>query len=123
MPIAQVKPKDLIAITNPIEARGALETAHRVMRVCGKIFRYAIKTERAERDITADMKGLIPPRREKHHASITGPRKVGPLLRAIDDYEGYFIVKCAMQLSPLVFVRPGELRGAEWNEINLDGSE
>lgn len=123
IPVGEVKPRDLLDVVNPIEARGALETAHRVMQVCGNIFRYAIKLDLAERDITADMRGLIAPRQETHHPTITEPTKVGELMRAIDGFKGYFIVECALKLAPLVFVRPGELRGAEWDEFILTNSE
>lgn len=123
MPVGEVKPRDLLDFINPIEARGALETAHRVKQVCGAIFRFAIKLDLAERDITADMRGLIAPRHETHHPTITEPTKVGELLRAIDGFQGYFIVKCALRLAPLIFVRPGELRGARWDEFTLSNSE
>jgi integrase len=122
-PISQIKPTDVLAIIRPIEARDALETAHRVMQICGKVFRYAVATGRAERDVTADLRGAIPPRREKHHATITNPVEVGKLLRAIDSYEGQFAVACALKLAPLVFVRPGELRQAEWSEFNFESTE
>ena len=100
-----------------------LETAHRAMRTCGKIFRYAIATGRGERDITADLREAIPPHTAKHHATITDPREVGKLLRALENYQGQFPVACALKLSPLVFVRPGELRCAEWGEFDLDNAE
>lgn len=121
--ITLLKPGDILSIIRPIEARGALETAHRVMQICGKVLRYAVATERAERDITSDLRGAIPPRKEKHHATITNPREVGKLLRAIDTYEGQFSVSCAMKLAPLTFVRPGELRGAEWAEFDFNTAE
>jgi integrase len=100
-----------------------LETAHRVKFVIGQIFRYAVGSGRAERDWTADLKGLLPPRSQKHHAAITDPKEVAGLLRAIDDFVGTYSVKCALQLSPLVFIRPGELRNAEWSEIDLESAE
>ena len=123
MPIADIKPFELLTVLRRVEARGALEQAHRVLQICGSVFRYAVATGRAERDITADLKGAIPPKRVKHHASLTEPRQVGQLLRAIDGYEGGTIVSCALRLSPLVFVRPGELRFAQWSEFDLDGAE
>lgn len=103
-----------------IEDRGAVETAHRVKQICGQVFRYAIATGRGERDPSADLKGALPPTKPKHMATITSPDKVGELLRAIDGYRGNLITRCALKFAPLTFVRPGELRHAEWEEINLD---
>ena len=100
-PIATMKPMDLLAVIRQIEARGALETAHRMMQICGKVFRYAVATGRAERDITFDLRGALPPAKVKHRASILDPKEIGPLLRAIDSYEGQFTVACALKLSPL----------------------
>jgi integrase len=93
------------------------------MQNCGQVFRYAVATGRAERDPTGDLRGALPPSKEKHHASIIEPKRIGELLRAIDDYEGYFVTKSALRLAPLVFVRPGELRRAQWPEIDLDKAE
>jgi integrase len=93
------------------------------MQNCGQVFRYAVATGRAERDPTGDLRGALPPPKEKHHASIIEPKRIGGLLRAIDDYEGFFIIKCALRLAPLVFVRPGELRKAQWREIDFDKAE
>lgn len=121
--IAEIKAPDLLAVARRIESRGALETAHRAMQNCGQVFRYAVATGRAERDPTGDLRGALPPPKEKHHASIIEPKRIGALLRAIDAYEGYFVTKCALRLAPLVFVRPGELRKAQWPEIDLDKAE
>jgi len=93
------------------------------MQNCGQVFRYAVATGRAERDPTGDLKGALPPVRKKHLASITEPTKIAGLLRAIDGYEGHFVTRCAMKMAPYVFVRPGELRHAEWVEIDLDNAE
>jgi integrase len=123
MRIKEITPRHLYDLFRPIEARGAYETAHRVYQVIGNVFRYAIKLGKCERDITADMRGMLEPRTEKHHPTITDPIKVGKLLRAIDGYDGYFVVACALKLAPLTFVRPGELRGAEWREFNLESAE
>ena len=90
---------------------------------CGQIFRYAIATGRAERDPSADLKGALTPNKATHLASITQPRQVGELLRAIDGYKGQFITGCALKLAPLLFVRPGELRHAEWSEIDFEAAE
>ena len=122
-PIAEIKAPELLAMLRRIESRGALETAHRVRTICGQVFRYAVATGRAERDPAADLKGALPPYKKSHLAAITDPKEVAPLLRAIDDYKGSFVVKSALQLAPLVFVRPGELRQAEWAEIDLDTAE
>lgn len=121
-PIAELKAPDVLKVLRRIEAV-ALETAHRVKFVCGQVFRYAVGSGRAERDPTADLKGLMPPRSQKHHAAITDPKEVAGLLRAIDAFNGTYTVRCALQLAPLVFLRPGELRQAEWTEIDLDTAE
>lgn len=122
-PIAEVTAPELLSALRRIENRGALETAHRAHQNCGQIFRYAVATGRAERDPSADLRGALPPAHETHHASITDPKAIGELLRAIQGYQGSFITKCALQLAPLLFVRPGELRRAEWAEFDLDKAE
>jgi integrase len=122
-PIDQIEPPALLEVARRIENRGALETAHRAMRNCGQVFRYAVATGRAGRDPTADLKGALSPVRAKHHPSITDPRAIGELLRSIEGYEGSLVARCALQFAPLVFVRPGELRHAAWSEINLAESE
>ncbi len=122
-PIGEIKAPDVLEVLRRVETRGALETAHRVKTICGQVFRYAVATGRAERDPAADLKGALPPAKKTHLAAITEPAKVGGLLRAIDGYQGSFVVRSAMQLAPLVFVRPGELRLAEWSEIDFDAAE
>jgi integrase len=122
-PIAEIRAPELLAVLRRIESRGAQETAHRAMQNCGQVFRYAVATGRAERDPTGDLRGALPPPKEKHHASIIEPKRIGELLRAIDAYEGFFATKCALRLAPLVFVRPGELRKAQWPEIDLEKAE
>jgi integrase len=122
-PIAEIKAPELLGVLRRIESRGALETAHRAMQNCGQVFRYAVATGRAERDPTGDLRGALPAPKEKHHASIIEPKRIGELLRAIDAYEGFFATKCALRLAPLVFVRPGELRKAQWREFDLDKGE
>jgi integrase len=119
-PIKDIKAPELLTVIRRVESRGALETAHRIRTIAGQIFRYAVATGRAERDPSADLKGALPQPKENHHAAITDPKEVAPLLRAIDDYQGHFVVKCALRLAPLFFVRPGELRNAEWQEIDFD---
>lgn len=105
-----------------VEARGAIETAHRELQAIGQVFRYAVATGRAERDPTGDLKGALKPFQTRHMPSITEPRRVGALLRAIDGYEGTFQVRCALRLAPLLFVRPGELRAAAWIEFDLEAA-
>ena len=121
--IAEITAPQLLTVLRRIEHRGAVETAHRILQVCGQVFRYAVATGRAERDPSADLRGALPPSKAKHLASITDPARIGELLRAIDGYRGSFIVRCALRLSPLLFVRPGELRKAEWREFDLDAGE
>ena len=122
-PVASITPRELLAVLRRIESRGALETAHRVKTICGQVFRYAIATGRAERDPSADLKGALPPTNPKRMATITDPKKIGELLSAMDGYTGHIITRCALRLAPLVFVRPGELRKAEWAEIDLEQAE
>ncbi len=122
-PIKLITAPELLSVLRKIESRGAIETAHRIKQVCGQIFRYAIATGRAERDPSADLRGALTSTKPKCMAAITDPKKIGGLLRAIDGYDGYIITKCALQLAPLVFVRPGELRHAEWPEMDLDNGE
>lgn len=123
MPIATIGPRDVLALVQKIEARGALDTAHRVKGLCGQVFRFAVATGLAERDVTADLKGALAPAPKRHYPAITDPAKVGELLRAIHAYTGHACTVAAMKLAPLVFVRPGELRKAEWAEINLEAAE
>jgi len=122
-PIAEIKAPELLAVLRRIESRGTLDTAHRVRSTCGQVFRYSIATGRAERDPSVDLKGAIPPPHKGHMAAITEPLKVGELLRAIDAYQGSFVVKCGLRLLPLLFCRPGELRHAEWSEIDFENAE
>jgi integrase len=122
-PIAEITPKEVLAALRRVEGRGAIETAHRTKQNCSQVFRYAVATGRADRDPTVDLRGALTPVVEQHHASITDPKAVGALLRAIEGYEGSPITKAALMLAPLTFVRPGELRAAEWSEVNLDKAE
>ncbi|HEX2237137.1 MAG TPA: integrase arm-type DNA-binding domain-containing protein [Gammaproteobacteria bacterium] len=121
--INSITAPELLTVLRRIESRGALETAHRALQNCGQIFRYAIATGRADRDPSADLRGALPPSRERHHASITDPKAIAELLRAIDGYQGHAVTRCALKLAPLVFVRPGELRQAEWREFDLEAAE
>jgi integrase len=122
-PIREINAPELLTVLRRIETRDALETAHRAMQNCGQVFRYAIATGRVERDPSADLRGALPPVKEKHYASITDPKTVRELLSAIEGYRGSFVTQCALKLAPLVFVRPGELRKAEWSEFNLEAAE
>jgi integrase len=122
-PITEVTPPEILSALRRVENRGAIETAHRISQICGQVFRYAIITGRAERNPSADLRGALAPVKQKHHASITDPIEIGKLLRAINDYRGSFITKCALQLAPLFFVRPGELRHAEWIEFNFETAQ
>jgi hypothetical protein len=122
-PIAQIAASELLKVLQRIENRGALETAHKARVSCGQVFRYAIATGRTERDISADLRGALPPVRTKHMSSVTDPALVGPLLRMLHGYEGTLTVQCALKLAPLLFVRPGELRTARWVDIDLEKAE
>ncbi|HAT29995.1 MAG TPA: integrase [Janthinobacterium sp.] len=122
-PVADVCAPDLLAALRRIEARGALETAHRALGSCGQVFRYAVATGRAERDPSGDLHGALPPVTGEHFAAVTEPAQAGALLRTLDGYQGTLAVASALRLAPLVFVRPGELRTAEWAEIDLEAAE
>ncbi len=122
-PVADIAAPELLAAMRRIEARGALESAHRTLSNCGQVFRYAVATGRAARDPSGDLRGALPPYKRDHFAAITDPKRVGQLLREIDGYQGTFAVNCALRLAPLVFVRPGELRLAQWADVDLDAAE
>ncbi len=122
-PIAEIKAKELLITVERIEKRGALETAHRALQTCSQVFRYAVRTGRAERDPSGDLRGALPPAKGRNFAAIIDPAGVGKLLRKFDDFKGSFVVLSALRLAPLVFVRPGELRQAKWAEIDLDAGE
>lgn len=119
-PITEIKATELLTVLRKIESRGAVETAHRVKQRASEVFRYAIATGRAERDPAPDLKGALPPVKQKNFAAIKEPKRIGELLRAIDGYNGTAVVRAAMRLAPLVFVRPSNLRHAEWTEFDLD---
>ena len=113
----------LLRVVRAIEERGALESAHRTLTICGQVLRYAVATGRAERDPTFDLRGALPPVKKKHFAAVTEPKEVGELLRKFDTFDGTPIVRAALLLAPLVIVRPGELRHAEWKDFDLDEGE
>jgi integrase len=122
-PISKVKASDLLSAIQKIDARGNSETAHRTLQVCGQIFRFAIATDRASADLSLVLKGALSPVVVKHHASITDPKEIGQFLRDIYNYDGAYLTQQALKLAPLVFVRPGELRHAEWSEIDFEKAE
>lgn len=120
--LADIEPVELLATLRKVEQRGAIETADRGLMLARQVWRYGVATGRVPRDITGDLKGALSPYRGKHFAAITDPAKLGELIRAIRAYRGGPIVRAALQLAPMLFQRPGELRGAEWSEIDLDGA-
>lgn len=120
--LADIEPVELLATLRKVEQRGAIETADRGLMLARQVWRYGVATGRVPRDITADLKGALSPYRGKHFAAITDPAKLGELIGAIRAYRGGPIVRAALQLAPMLFQRPGELRGAEWSEIDLDGA-
>jgi integrase len=122
-PIAEITAPEILSVMKRIEGRGTLDTAHRVHQDCGQVFRYAVSTGRADRDPTGDLRGALPTAAGGHFASITDPDSVGELLRAVDGFKGTLIVQCALKLAPMLFVRPGELRQARWNNFDLDKAE
>lgn len=122
-PIAEIKAAELLRTIKRIESRGVLETAHRTLQNCGQVFRYAVAHGLCERDPSGDLRGALPPVKGRHFAAIVDPDGIAKLLRSFDDFSGSFIVLCALKLSPLFFVRPGELRKAEWTQIDFDSAE
>lgn len=122
-PISAIGPRDVLAMVRKVEAREAFDTAHRVTQLCGQVFRYAVANGSAERDVTQDLRGALAAVPKNHYAAITEPKQFGELMRSIFDYTGHPYTVAALKLTPLVFVRPGELRTAEWAEIDLDAAE
>ncbi|MCC4114656.1 tyrosine-type recombinase/integrase [Aromatoleum toluclasticum] len=124
-PISEITAPDLLALIKRIEARGAFDIAKRMYNACGRIFRYAVAHGLCSRDPSRDieLRDVLRPVATRHHASVTHPKEVGALLRAIDGFTGALTTRCALKLAPLVFVRPGELRHAEWTEIDFDTHE
>lgn len=120
VPIAELRPAQLLAVLQRIDSEGLHETANRAKRVAGQVMRFAVATGRAERDITQDLAGALTTPTVTHRAAITEPSELGKLLVAMDDYQGTPTVKAALQLTPMLFQRPGEIRHMEWAEINWD---
>ena len=121
-PISEIEPPELLESIRRIENRGALDSAHRTLQTCGQIFRYAVATGRTNRDVTSDLRGALPPVKKSNFAAITNTTELGLLLNDIRQYQGSLITKTAMKMLPYVFVRPGELRNAEWSEFDLENS-
>jgi len=123
--VSDIAAPDLLSVIRRIESRGAIDIARRVHALCGRVFRYAVGHGLCQRDPSRDisMKDILPPANVLHHASVTNPKEAGALMRAIEDFTGSFATRCALRLAPLVFVRPGELRQAEWTEFDLDKAE
>lgn len=119
-PIADITRGEVIALLRKVEGRGVIETADRIKMYCGQVFRYALNLEMIKFNPVSDMRDVISKREQGHHAAITDPKRVGELLRSIDEYNGSYVVKCAMQIAPMVFLRPGELRKAEWADFDLE---
>ena len=113
--VASITAEDLLTTLRRVESQGKHETAHRVRSLCGRILRYAVTTGRAERDVSGDLRGALTPVKTTNFAALTEPVRIGGLLRAIDGYDGQPAAHAALRLAPLVFVRPGELRAAEWS--------
>jgi integrase len=122
-PIDAVTSQELLVALKRVESKGLNETAHRVRSIAGNVFRYAIVTGRAQRDLSTDLRGALASVVTTNRAAITDPQRIGELLRAIDRYRGQAATLAALKLAPLVFVRPGELRAAQWVEFNLDGEQ
>jgi len=120
--ISEIEAIELLAAIRKVEERGALDVAHRVLTTAGAVWRYAVATARTPRDITGDLKGALTPHHGKHFAAITEPLKLGAMIRVIRGYQGGPIVRTALQLAPLLFQRPGELRGMAWAELDLDAA-
>ena len=123
MPISTIGPRDVLAALRKMESRGALDSVQRVKQVCGQVFRYAVATGSAERDVTQDLKGALAKATAGHFGAITDPKQLGGLMRSIYAYTGHPCTVAALKLSPLVFVRPGELRTIEWSELDLDAAQ
>lgn len=124
LPISTIGPRDVLEkVVRKVEARGAIDTAHRLKQLCGQVFRYAVVTGTAERDVTSDLREALETKKVKHNAAVTDPAQLGALMRSIHAYAGHTTTVAALKLTPLLFVRPGELRTMEWSEVDLEASE
>lgn len=122
MPVTDIEPIDILSAVRRIERRGKLESARRTLQLASAVFRYAVATARLKSDPTRDLRGALLTPTVTHYGAIIEPTQVGKLLHAIDGYDGQPLTKFALRLAPHVFVRPGELRHAEWTEFDLDGA-
>lgn len=122
-PIASITAPQILEVIKRIEKLNKLETAHRTLQAAGQVFRYGVQHGFTTSDVTADLKGALPPTNVKHMAAFTDPKQIAELLRGIDSFAGTLTVQCALKLSPLVFVRPSELRQAKWRDIDLESGE
>jgi integrase len=121
-PITKIEPPDVLAVLRDIENRGHVDNAHRLKTLIGQVFRYAVNTGRAQRDVTADLRGMLPAPNVKHHAAVVTPEEIADLLRKVDSYWGSPTVCLALKLSPLLFLRPGNLRRMRWEEIDWEAA-
>lgn len=122
-PLKDITPSELLEVLRRLESKGIIETAHRMCQKVGQLYRYAIASGLASHNIAADLRGALTTRTQSHHATLTKPKDISGLLGAMDEYSGSVITQYALRLSALTFVRPGELRRAEWSEIDLEASE
>ena len=122
-PIADISARQVLQVIRKIEERGAIESAHRALSNCSQIMRYAVQTGRADRDPCVDLRGALPSVKIRHLAAVVKPQEIGNLLLKLSDYRGSHVVRCALKIAPLVFVRPGELRHAKWKDIDLEVAE
>lgn len=119
--VGEIEPMELLSVIRRVEQRGAVESAHRVLNYCSRIFRYAVASGLASQNPAADLRGALPPyRKDKHFAAVTDPKTIGDLLRDIEEYQGTIVVRCAFALSMHVFLRPGELRKLQWDWVSFD---
>lgn len=121
--VAEIATAEVLAVLRRLESQDKIESTQRLRQICGQVFRYAVATGRLDRDPTSALRGALKTAKNRHYAAITDPVKVGELMRAIEGYSGQFVTLCALKLAPLVFTRPGELRKAEWRELDLDGGQ
>lgn len=122
-PVTDITARQVLQVIRKIEERGAVESAHRALSNCSQIMRYAVQTGRAERDPCVDLRGALPPVKTRHLAAIVKPQEIGALLLKLYGYRGSHVVRCALRIAPLVFVRPGELRQAKWADIDFESAE
>ncbi|MDS3861237.1 integrase arm-type DNA-binding domain-containing protein [Thermosynechococcaceae cyanobacterium BACA0444] len=121
--IADITAPEILSLLQGIIKRGSIETAHRVKSIISQVMRYGIATNRVDHDVTPGLTGALPPSPENHLAAITDPKRLGQVLKMFDAYPGGLVVRCALQLTPLLFVRPGELRAMKWAEVDLNTKE